>query len=214
MTGSVIDGFETSDPSLVFATHIINSWEEGEEVVFDVSTNPWDSMMTFGDLELILNHPKTDAVTGPSVIKRVRLNLNTRQAVVEEWPNESDLPMMNTMDFPAINQKYLGQKNRYVFGWVSIDTWRMTLVKKDLEDSSQYKTWFTESHYPGEMFFIPNPEGVLEDDGILITISYDGEREESYVLLLDGVTFEEIDRSYLPHKVPFSFHGNWFPELH
>ena len=200
---------------MVFATHIINSWEEGEEVVFDVSTNPWDSLLTGGNLSLILDHPETDDVVGPSVMKRVRLNINSRQTTVEDWPNESDLPMMNTMDFPCMNQNYMGQKNRYVYGWVSIDTWRMTLVKKDLVDSSNYKTWFTESHYPGEMFFIPNPEeGTEEDDGILITISFDGEREESYVLLLDGITFEEIDRAYLPVKIPFSFHGNWFPELY
>ena len=212
--GTVIEGFETDDPSMVFATHIINSWEEGEEVVFDVSTNPWDSLLTGGNLSLILDHPETDDVVGPSVMKRVRLNINSRKTTVEDWPNESDLPMMNTLDFPCMNQNYMGQKNRYVYGWVSIDTWRMTLVKKDLFDSSNYKTWFTESHYPGEMFFVPNPEGTEEDDGILITISFDGEREESYVLLLDGSTFEEIDRAYLPVKIPFSFHGNWFPELH
>ena len=68
-------------------------------------------------------------------------------------------------------------------------------------------------HYPGELFFIPNPTGIEEDDGVLVTIVFDGEREQSYVLVLDGQTFTEINRSYLPYNVPFSFHGNWFPEL-
>ena len=68
--------------------------------------------------------------------------------------------------------------------------WRQTLIKKDLEHPENYKTWFKESHYPGEMFFIPNPEGVEEDDGTLITISFDGEREQSYVMLIDAKTFE------------------------
>ena len=199
---------------MVFATHIINSWEEGEEVVFDVSTNPWDSLLTGGNLSLILDHPETDAVVGPSVMKRVRLNINSRQAIVEDWPNESDLPMMNTMDFPVINENYSGYKNRYTYGWVSIDYWKEVLAKKDLEDSSNYKLWFTESHYPGELFFIPNPAGTEEDDGVLVTIVFDGKREQSYLLLLDGKTFTEINRSYLPYNVPFSFHGNWFPELH
>ena len=45
--GSVIDGFESSDPSLVFATHHMNAWEEGEEVVFDLATNPWDMLATY-----------------------------------------------------------------------------------------------------------------------------------------------------------------------
>ena len=42
--GSVLDGFETEDESMVFATHHMNAWEEGEEVVFDIATNPWDAM--------------------------------------------------------------------------------------------------------------------------------------------------------------------------
>ena len=24
----------------------------------------------------------------------------------------------------------------------------------------------------------------------------------------------QVNRAYLPHTVPFSFHGNWFPGLH
>ena len=63
------------------------------------------------------------------------------------------------------------------------------------------------------MIFVPNPDGVQEDDGVLLTIVFDGETAQSYILVLDGVTFEEIDRAYLPIPVPFSFHGNWFPEL-
>merc|ERR1711915_251191 len=32
-------------------------------------------------------------------------------------------------------------------GWVSIDYWKQTLVKKDLEDSLNDKTWSKPSHY-------------------------------------------------------------------
>ena len=67
---------------------------------------------------------------------------------------------------------------------------------------------------PGEVFFIPRPGAEAEDDGVLVTVVFDGEQSRSYLLLLDGQTFTEVNRSYLPFKVPFSFHGNWFPELH
>ena len=211
--GTVLDGFFSSDPSLVFATHIMNAWEEGDEVVFDLATNPWDSMLTYMDLETMMDHPETDADSSVMMMKRVRVVKSTKEVIVEDWPNQSQVAMMNTIDFPVINEKYSGYKNRFTYGWVSIDYWRQTLVKKDLEDTTNYRLWFTESHYPGEMFFIPNPAATEEDDGILITIVFDGEKEQSYVLLLDGKTFTEIDRSYLPYNIPFSFHGNWFPEL-
>ena len=89
-----------------------------------------------------------------------------------------------------------------------------TLVKKDLENSLNDKTWAHPSHYPGEVFFIPRPGAVEEDDGVVVTIVFDGVKKQSYLLLLDGKTFSEINLSYLPYNVPFSFHGNWFPELH
>ena len=158
----------------------MNAWEEGGEVVFDLATNPWDAMMNYMDLETMMNHPESDAETSDQVMKRVRLVKETREVVVEEWPNLSEVPMMNTMDFPVINENYSGYKNRYTYGWVGIDYWKQTLVKKDLEDTTSYKLWFTESHYPGELFFIPNPEGTAEDDGVLVTIVFDGEREQSY----------------------------------
>ena len=122
--------------------------------------------------------------------------------------------MLTTMEFPMINMAYSGRKNRYAYGWVSIDYWRTTLVKKDLENSLNDKMWSKDSHYPGEMFFVPRPGAEDEDDGVLMTVVFDGEQRRSYLLLLDGTTFTEVDRSYLPFRVPFSFHGNWFPALH
>ena len=155
------------------------------------------------DIDLMLHHNETDSEVASQVMKRIRLNKESREVIVEDWPNEGNIPMMNTMDFPAINMKYQGYKNRYAYGWVGIDYWRQTLVKK---------TWRTP--LSRETFLHPIPTGTAEDDGVLITIVFDGEREKSYVLVLDGQTFTEINHSYLPYNVLFSFHGNWFPELH
>ena len=214
--GSVLDGFVTEDPSMVFATHIMNAWEEGDEVVFDLATNPWNAMRDVMDLETMLHHPETERQTADTVMKRVRLLRATRTAVVEDWPRAraTEPEWTNTIDFPMINEEYAGHKNRYAYGWMGVDYWRQTLLKKDLENTANYATWFRESHYPGEVFFIPNPEGEAEDDGVIISLVFDGVREQSYVLLLDGQTFEELNTAYLPHNIPFSFHGNWFPELH
>ena len=63
-----------------------------------------------------------------------------------------------------------------------------------------------------EMHFLPNPASRAEDDGVLITISFDGPREQSYLLLLDAATFLPINKAYLPHNIPWSAHGMYFPE--
>merc|ERR1712105_184486 len=114
------------------------------------------------------------------------LNLADKSVGVEDWPNELGVPMLNTLEFPTINNDYNGKRNRYVYGWISIDYWRLTLIKKDLDNSLNDKTWSVDSHYPGEMFFVPRPGAEKEDDGVLLTIVFDGEQKLSYLLILDG----------------------------
>ena len=55
-------------------------------------------------------------------------------------------------------------------------------------------------------------DGTSEDDGALITIGYDGNRQQSYLLLLDARTFTPMNTAYLPHNIPWSAHGMHFPE--
>ena len=135
----MIKGFETFDPSLVFAAHHMNAWEEGKDIVFDVSATSWDSMETFFDIERMLSHTDTGKDRAGSLMRRVRLNLVTKDVQVTDWPNMLGIPLLNTVDFPMINPLYTGYKNRYAYGWVGIDYFKQHLVKKDLENSSMIK---------------------------------------------------------------------------
>jgi carotenoid cleavage dioxygenase-like enzyme len=51
-----------------------------------------------------------------------------------------------------------------------------------------------------------------EDDGVLMSVVFDGPRAQSYLLLLDAVSMEPLARAYLPHNIPWSAHGLHFPE--
>ena len=62
------------------------------------------------------------------------------------------------------------------------------------------------------MSFIANPDAKSEDDGVLVTISYDGERQQSYFVVIDALSFAIIDKAWLPHNIPWSAHGMHFPE--
>ena len=55
-------------------------------------------------------------------------------------------------------------------------------------------------------------DGTSEDDGALITIGYDGNWQQSYLLVLDARTFTPLNTAYLPHNIPWSAHGMHFPE--
>ena len=99
-----------------------------------------------------------------------------------------------------------------VYGVSAYDYSRTALVKKNLCDATMDKVIYIENNYNTEMYFIANPQGSEEDDGILITFVFDGIKEKSYLLVLDAKNFEEIDRSYLPYNIPNSIHGIHFPD--
>ena len=108
-----------------------------------------------------------------------------------------------------------GKKYCVLYGWSSIQQSRHTLVKRNLCNDTLSKTFTIDehfNHYTGEMAFVNDPKGQAEDDGILVTNVFDGNVEKSYLLVLDAKTFTPINRAWLPHAIPMSFHGMYFPE--
>ena len=99
-----------------------------------------------------------------------------------------------------------------IYGWSSFDYSRIGLVKKNVCDHTKDQVLYQDNHYGSEMYFIAHPEAKSEDDGVLVSITYDGEKEKSYFVVIDALTFTEIDRAYLPHNIPWSAHGMHFPD--
>lgn len=54
------------------------------------------------------------------------------------------------------------------------------------------------------------PEPSAEDDGVLLSVVLDAERENSFLLVLDAHTLEELARAAVPHHIPFGFHGQFY----
>merc|ERR1711881_78562 len=75
------------------------------------------------------------------------------------------------------------------------------------------KIWYKEEHYSGEPIFIPRPDGTSEDDGVLLVIVLDGATQLSYLLLLDGQSFETLAEARLETFIPMSIHGSWYDEI-
>merc|ERR1712002_530587 len=69
------------------------------------------------------------------------------------------------------------------------------------------------NQYNAEPYFIPRPGSTVEDDGVLLVLVLDGSTEQSYLLLLDGIAFDTLTVAWLPDYIPFTTHGNWFPDI-
>ena len=62
----------------------------------------------------------------------------------------------------------------------------------------------------GEALFIERPNPRSEDDGVLLSIGLDAKKDRSFLLVLDAQTMVELARAYVPHLIPYSFHGQFY----
>jgi carotenoid cleavage dioxygenase len=65
-----------------------------------------------------------------------------------------------------------------------------------------------------EPVFVPREGAKDEDDGYVMAYVFNGERNASDVVILSGQDFTGSPLAVveLPVRVPFGFHGGWFPD--
>jgi len=213
---------ETTSPmktEAIYSTHHINAYEvtenELDTVVVDLVIPPWYALTNFTDKEAMLNTEDTGSMENLFEIRRYQIDIQNEQVFSTSWENNAAeaQPYYNQFDFPKVNPNYYGRHYCYAYGQAIVDVRRQYLVKKNVCDSTEDKIWYKEEHYSGEPIFIPNPNGSSEDDGVLLVIVLDGSTRLSYLLLLDGQSFETLAEARLETFIPMSIHGSWFDEI-
>ncbi len=206
-SGRVTHRFE-AEP--FFAFHFINAFEQDGRLCFDVAAKNDASLIDDLYLDNLL-HNDSRPIRQHSELRRYSLPLDGGTAV--------DCEVLGTdyVELPAYNAaRCAGRRHRYVYAISHntdvADDFENQLVKIDC-DSRSSLTWYREHCYPAEPCFVAAPGAQAEDDGVILSIVLDADRGSSFLLLLDAKTFEEITRCYLPHVVPFGFHGQFYRDL-
>lgn len=134
-----------------------------------------------------------------------------------------------TSELVRINPLHQGRPYRFSYGFTgfagdeAFEDW--ALVKQDHNasekgtealvkgeetfESSSALIWKDQNCYPSEPIFVPNPQGLQEDDGVLLSQVYDGARMETFLLILDAKSMVELFRCYTGIRCPISFHGDY-----
>lgn len=125
------------------------------------------------------------------------------QATLEWSSGEAFSP-----ELPTMNPKYVTKEHRYTYAasFRGESTLTDGIIKFDSE-TQETRLWAHHGHSPSEPIFVANPDGVNEDDGVLLSVVLDGFQEHSYLLCLDARNLTELGRANMKGAVGFGFHG-------
>jgi carotenoid cleavage dioxygenase-like enzyme len=141
-----------------------------------------------------------------------RWQFNLCTGKTEEGPLDN-LPDRLT-EFGIFNQAYAGKKYRYAYSTLLKPAWLLFtgIVKHDLENNSSIAYHCSPNRYCSEPAFAPRHNPKSEDDGYLVTYITDMEKNQSEVLLLDGLNLKVVCRLRLPHRISSGTHACWCPK--
>ena len=191
--------FEVDD---CYVFHIVNAWEEddGNVVVLDAGRHP--SMWAGGD----------DSFE-PCYLWRWRFDLRTGKVTEQQLDDREHA-------FPRIDDRRTGLPNQ--FGWAVTDRpgekirtdVATNIVKYDVVSGESSHHDFGSTTSCGEPVFVPASDSAGEDEGWLLTYTYDRATESSSFVVLDAADMSAgpVAEVALPQRVPHGFHGSWFPD--
>lgn len=109
---------------------------------------------------------------------------------------------------PTFNPEYATKPNRYIFAVSDRGNSRFLdgIIKNDTHTQTSIAR-VIHAQSPSEPIFLPDPGGIEEDDGVLLSVVLDGTKGKSYLLVLDARNFDEVGRADMEIVVPFGFHG-------
>ena len=175
-----------------FQWHFVNAWEEGETLVVDYlpyddfETNAWFGRTPF---EPARQPP-------PSRYARARFDLASRKMDIEVLSEIS-------LDFPAIHPTDTGSPHRHVWLLDFEKSIPPSLCRFDTHTRAVRRVPLGENTFPSEAVVVP--------EGWVLSLVYDGNRDASYVAVIDGARPEDgpVARLWFDHAIPFLFHGAW-----
>lgn len=211
-----------SDPFFCF--HTVNAWEEPNEIN-PKKTDIIAELSMFENTDVIhrfyydnlISSNANSAYAGRKRLSCLPMHAQFRLPSVDAGlPTKHSLPTellfkadkMISSELPTINPSYLTRRHRYTYGCA--DRLKSSFMDGIVKFDNITQTsiiWETEGHTPGEPIFVADPEGHVEDDGVLLTVVLDGYVERSYLLVLSAKDLTEIGRAEMQGPMSFAFHG-------
>uniref|UniRef100_A0A8C2Q821 Retinoid isomerohydrolase n=1 Tax=Cyprinus carpio TaxID=7962 RepID=A0A8C2Q821_CYPCA len=119
---------------------------------------------------------------------------------------------LKAFEFPQINYKMNNGKN-YTYAYaLGLNHFIPDRICKLNVKTKETWVWQEPDSYPSEPLFVQNPDGVDEDDGVLMTIVVSpGAQRPTCCLILNAKDLSEVARAEVDIMSPVTFHGMYKP---
>ncbi|XP_060963184.1 carotenoid 9,10(9',10')-cleavage dioxygenase 1 [Cannabis sativa] len=203
--------------------HFFNCFEDGDDEIVVWGCRALDSIISSTQEQI--DTPTTNA-NNSYHDSPYEWRLNMKNGIIKE--KKLTLDSEYSMDYPTINENYIGLKNKFGYAQV-VDPISATtsnnllkycgIAKLHFEDGESKEMVKIEYHmfekntFCSGATFVSNDkkECVDEDDGWIITFVHNEDTNISQVLLIDSKNFssEPVAKITLPYRVPYGFHGTF-----
>jgi beta,beta-carotene 9',10'-dioxygenase len=207
-SGELVKTFEAPSG---FIMHSINSYDDGDDIVFDAGVYSDSSHLDDLYLEPTLRSAggklagqRVSELRAHAKPTRYRLDVNKGSCTIETLADAA-------IELPTIDYAARAARNYDVAYAASISehgTFYDQLARVDVR-SGAVKIWREEGHFPGEAVFVADPERLGEDEGVLLSVVLDTKAQASYLAILNAQDLALRAKIKVPHVVPFNFHGQF-----
>lgn len=187
-----------------YVYHVINSWEEGDEIVMaacKMAPNGFEPDAKYGPYAAM-----ADVLALRAQPFLWRMNMKTGEGREQQIDDALS-------EFPVVNNDLAGRKTKYSYHVVFDDCIEQrfsALLKYDLKTGKSTRHDFPDGVYGSEPVFAPKEYSACEDDGYLITFTADmNGNSEAHIIDAQNFTTPPLARIRLPQRVPAGFHGTW-----
>ncbi len=181
------------EPCYVF--HPMNAYDDGDHVVLDVVRHP-----------RMFDTHRLGPDEGTPTLDRWTLDVAAGKVVEEQLDDRGQ-------EFPRVDERLVGRRHRYGYAGAFLEN-DSALIKHDLERRTSEVRHLHSDGGASEAVFVPTGPDAAEDDGWVLSLVYDADRDTSDLLVLNAADFTGEPEAvvHLPQRVPFGFHGNWVPD--
>ena len=203
-------------PKTVFASHVMNAFQDGSKIHMDIPQAENNSFPFFADI----HGAPFDAEAGLPYLHRWTVDLasNTEEFTavtkLSDWIDE----------FPRIDERYVGRPYRHDWGLVMDRDLPMEFVRGrasgfkmnkighwDHATGKQDAWWAGPQSIVQEPCFVPRSPDSAEGDGWIIALVDNLITNYTDLVVLDALRLEDgpVGRAKLPIRLRSGLHGNW-----